>query len=61
MGRLPQQLWTCNHSMLRGLLNESPIKPEKEETVDLSFSLAEDDGLEIKKTSCLGKEGDIVM
>lgn len=61
MGRLQQQLWACNHGVLRDLLNESPIKPKKEDTVDLSFSLAEDNELEIKKTSCLVKERDIVM
>lgn len=49
MGRLQQQLWACNHGVLRDLLNESPIKPKKEDTVDLSFSLAEDNELEIKK------------
>lgn len=49
MGRLQQQLWACNHGVsLRDLLNESPIKAKKEDTVDLSFSLAEDNELEIK-------------
>jgi len=51
MGRLQQQLWACNHGVLRDLLNKFLIKPKNEETVDLSFSLAEDNGLERKNLS----------